>query len=132
MLPILSLSADSLAKGWIYMILPPGLYYLSVQPPGHIYRKERFQSGPRWTFEIPENTAVAYIGSLYFPAEEGWDIYFLTSVVWSMDVCGSQIRNEEAQAKKLAAEHLGDLGPFKTVLMEPHKTDTFYLRTPSR
>ncbi len=129
-LPILSLSADSLAKGWIYMILPPGLYYLSVQPPRLPRRKECFKSGPRWTFEIPENTAVAYIGSLYFPAEEGWFMIFLSSVVTSMDVYRSQIRNEEEEAKKLASEYLGDLGLVRTVLMERHTSDTFILRTP--
>ncbi len=133
------LPGDARDQGWIYLPLTPGTYYLAVRPAG-MFLSERgryiaellmFKSWPRWFIDIPAGASVVYGGSLYFVGEGTEHIFGGDRVDW-LDAERSQIRNQEAQAKKLAAEHLGDLGPFTTVLMERHKTDTFILRTPSR
>jgi len=127
--PIRFLSSDSRDQGWIYLTLTPGMYYLAVQTSAAAWAGADLRSAPRWVIDIPTGASFVYAGSLHFPAIRR-SLIGAPENVGFIDASRSQIRNQAAQAKSLAAEHLGDLGPFKTVLMERHKTDTFILRAP--
>lgn len=113
--------------GWMYLVLEPGLYYLAVQPP---YQYDSsFPTSHLWRLDIPPKVKFVYIGTLHLPST-GENLNFgnirILSFIWDSIV----IRNEEETARKIAAEFLPELHPFKTMLMVKHE-GPIILKTPN-
>ena len=113
--------------GWMYLVLEPGLYYLAVQPP---YRYDSsFPTSHLWRLDIPPKVRFVYIGTLHLPSI-GENLNFgnirILSFIWD----NSAIRNEEDTARKIAAEFLPELQPFKTMLIVKHE-GPIILKTPN-
>ncbi len=112
------LSEESRKLGWAYFLVSPGFYYMTVDrnlDNGGFQISRGSQFG-RWLIEVPPDAPIVYAGTLRLPH--------------IIDVEHSEIHKEQAWALELVTQHLGDLGPVKTVLMEPHRADTFKLRRP--
>jgi len=110
------LSEESRKLGWAYFLVSPGFYYMTVDrnlDNGGFQISRGSQFG-RWLIEVPPDAPIVYAGTLRLPH--------------IIDVEHSEIHKEQAWALELVTQHLGDLGPVKTVLMKLHRADTFKLR----
>ena len=109
-----SFSDETLSQGWVYFVLPPGKHAVAINPP-RMYdprSEERWIEAAHWQFDIPEDTPVVYIGSIRAhcraePSDFGG--------VRVREIRAQKIRNESAAATAIAAAHLPDLPPPKTL-----------------
>jgi len=125
------LSSQTRNDGWMYLLLEPGLSYLAVQPPqqGNIWSYENsFKSAPLWRLDIPPQTGIVYTGTLHIPAIRPKGLFNL-GVIKSFITDSIVVRNEEDAARKIAAEFLPELQPFKTMLIVKHQ-GPIILKTP--
>ncbi len=116
------LSDETKQQGWIYVLLPPGVHYLAVQPPRRTdygTYSERFTSAPRWKIEIPQNAPLLYAGTLDLRAGVIRKFLFGNKAIVAFDGVRSKVLNEEALAIEIAEKHLPQLGIPRTVLMDP-------------
>ena len=126
------LSKETRQQGWIYFILEPGTYYLAVQPPRNTNAftyASGFQYAPHWRIDVPTDARLVYAGTLHLPGSGQWVLFGsrrLTSFT------ALTVRNEEDLARKIASEHLAELGTPLTVPMQLYTGGPILLRTPKR
>jgi len=125
------LSEESRKLGWAYFLVSPGFYYMTVDR--NLDKLDGFQISRgfqfgRWLIEVPPDAPIVYAGTLRLPLILKKRLFGASYTI--IDVEHSEIHKEQAGALELVTQHLGDLGPVKTVLMKPHRADTFKLRRP--
>ena len=121
------LSNQTRKDGWIYLVLEPGLYYLAVQPP--LKYDSSFPTSHLWRLDIPPKKKFVYIGTLYLPST-GENLAFGNKRILSFIRGNIVVIDEEDAARKIAAEFLPELQPFKTMLMVRHE-GPIILKTPN-
>ena len=117
------LSIETKKDGWTYLLLEPGLQYLAVQPSRRTdvwtYASE-FKSAPSFRIEIPLQTPLTYIGTLYIPCVG-------KKMLFGPPICGSFVKdkiavnNEEDKAQKITATFFPEFRVPRTALMQPHE-----------
>ncbi len=109
-------STMAAAGNWVYYLLPPGEYWLTVR--GHAeFTKMEDAYVPRNNFylEVPEDVPLLYAGTLSGECTSSWS--FLGRVAAR---CGPLSIEDESEACEVVARRdLAEFGPMKTILMRP-------------
>jgi hypothetical protein len=100
----LEFSEEASKEGWIYWMLEPGIYYISITFNNNIYREKN----PLFSLNVPDNKPVIYAGTLDFE---------------------HPVENEENLARAFALQAI-DTQTFHLELLSPHKSKTLIFRTP--
>ncbi len=130
-----SLSKD---KGWFYIVLAPGSYYLAIAPPiganhNPFHSHYEYKPFPCFQFIVESGKPVQYIGSVQV---ECASVALL--VGRTLESCALQgtISDDTDEAKKVAINDYRDFGVMTTVLMKHYaeaidlkKATTFPLAT---
>jgi hypothetical protein len=121
-------SMDSKKEGWIYFILEPGTYHLSVLPTIEVSSdKKRDAETAKVTettfgkpmtfstfwFQVPKGTPSLYIGSLRISCKGRYSW-------WTEDISectDAEVTDESASARGLAGTSFGQYGPLRTMLL---------------
>ncbi len=118
-IPAVSPSLESRKEGWMYLVLKPGTYYLSVFPPGSKEPRKFDDESPQvsaFRFYVPKGEPIMYIGSLS------------VSCKWSRGIIGNfigesseiAVTDETESAKKVAQASLIKYGQMSTSLMQQY------------
>lgn len=118
--------------GWTYLLLEPGIYYLSPQPPISEVNSTNAKTPPRWHFQVPQNVPVIYIGTLFVPGR-GHKVWLLPKlrVMQVFDEERFAVRDESGLADNLYQAWLKHLGPITNELVKPSwPSEPIILETP--
>jgi len=125
------LSPESRREGWTYMVLTPGIYYLTVQPTRgtDIFSyMGRFDAPPRWQLDIPEGARVLYAGTIRVSGL-GVPLIFGGSIM--REILDTSVDGtDQKSATTLSAAHFLDLGVPKVSLLQPYDGGAFHFRSP--
>ncbi len=113
-----SFSEESLAAGWLYLVLPPGKHVVAFNPPTMWDARsdaERWAETPNWQFLIPVDTPVAYIGTMQLHCRaEASDF----GGIRLRDIRAQKLHDESAAAAALVAQYLPGLPPPRSLTMK--------------
>ena len=127
------LSPKSRRDGWTFLVLAPGTYYFTVQPPrsGSLdnYMK-RFEKPPSWYFDVPENTSLIYAGTLHIKGSE--DKLIFGSGLRMREIIGTPTVDSEdsTSAMQLFSQYFPTLGSMQVSLLKPYEGGPLIFRTP--
>ncbi len=132
--PGISPSSTARDKGWMYLVLKPGTYYLSVRPPGRkqippereqkLLRVERlsrydryeFKPIPPFWFHVPAGSPVVYVGSLSVSCmarQKKFNSYI-------SEYSEITVTNESDSAKKITRASFSQYGRMSTSLTKQY------------
>jgi hypothetical protein len=125
------LSPESRREGWTFMVLTPGIYYLTVQPARRtdLYSYiHRFNAPPRWQLDIPEGARVLYAGTIRVSGI-GDPLMFGGSVM--REILDTSVDGtDQKSATTISAVHFPYLGVPQVFLLQPYEGKAFYFRSP--
>ena len=125
------LSPESRREGWIYMVLTPGIYYLTVQPTRRtdiFTYLRRFEAPPLWQMNISKGTRVLYAGTLRVSGI-GDPLIFGGSLM--REILDSSVDSLDQQsAATLSAAHFPDLGLPQVTLLQAYEGGSLLFRSP--
>ncbi len=132
--PVISPSSTAREKGWMYLVLKPGTYYLSVRPPGRKqipperkqkpltvvplsrYDRYEFKPIPPFSFHVPAGSPVVYVGSLSVSCmgiQKKFNPYL-------SEYSEITVTNESDSAKKITRASFSQYGTMSTSLMKQY------------
>jgi len=132
------LSQEARQAGWIYFLLPPGIYYLAVLGPDSAVISKTdstndFRDAPRWRLDVLENTKLIYVGTLHFTGKTEGKLLFGGKVIYPVNTDEIPLQDEREPASHLLAEHFPNAGEVKTILLQRWRPgDSIIIRTPKR
>jgi len=116
-IPAVSPSLESRKEGWMYLVLKPGTYYLSVFPPGS-KEPRKFDDVSlqvsAFRFYVPKGEPIMYVGSLSVSCKWSKGI-FRNFIGRSSRIV---VTDETESAKKIAQASLIKYGQMSTSLMQ--------------
>jgi hypothetical protein len=128
------LSKESLKKGYTYLILKPGTYFLTLTTPYIAYavgdRKNLFKKIPRWQFSVNEGSKFIYIGTMHLTGNPRW---MISGADVMEDIIYDQvyIDNDFQEARNLIKNHFPENGDDLTIsLLQKYEGGPIYLRHP--
>lgn len=130
------LSQEARQSGWIYFLLPPGIYYLAVLGPDSTVISKTdstndFRDAPRWRLDVLENTKLIYVGSLHFTGKTEGKLLFGGKIIHPVNTDEIPLQDESELASRLLAEHFPAAGAVKTTLLQRwYPGDPIIIRTP--
>ena len=112
-------AAAALRDGWVYVVLPPGTYYLSTDDVP--YTPARATAAPAdvppaeaeaygWLLDVPAGAPVVYAGTLVFVGKAGTE----------GGGPPARIANESARARVLSSKHLAMFPPARPAVAQPY------------
>jgi hypothetical protein len=108
---IISPSALAKRQGWIYYVLPPGSYYLTVYD-----KEQRASLPPGFLLSVSGENRVVYAGTLDIACKRG----SRTTSHTPSHCSGVSLTDEGDAAKELAQAHFTQYGPISTSLMSKY------------
>ncbi len=141
---VVSPTPKARGNGWMYLVLKPGTYYLSVIPPGSEQRPQavargtysiqdtygwcrrtypwgrsansKFEPIPPFWFHVPAGSPAVYVGSLSVSCM-GREKKFSTYISECSEIT---VTNESHSAKKIAQSSFSQYGTMSTSLMKQY------------
>jgi hypothetical protein len=114
------LSDASRQAGWTFLLLPPGVYYLTIRPPQrsdwYAYEK-MLKTGPRWRIDVPGQAQLIYVGTISLTGV-GDPLLFGGNILRTINVDDIPIRNEQDLAVSLLTTHFPNTTGVSTILMQ--------------
>ncbi len=110
---ILSPSAEARRQGWIYCVLPPGSYYLTVYD--NLARGASL--APGFLLSVSGKKPLVYAGTLDIGCQPGPGFFSPEALSSS----GVSLTDEAEAAKVLAQAHFAQYGPISTSLMSQYE-----------
>jgi hypothetical protein len=128
--PVISPSSTTREKGWMYLVLRPGVYYLLVVPPGSEQKQPavelrssygRYVNGVfkpilPFQFHVAKGEDLVYVGSLSVSCK-GKHKAFGHFIKECSDI---SVTNETKSAQEIAQTSFNQHGPLSTSLMMPY------------
>ena len=112
-LALLSPAAEARRQGWIYYVLPPGSYYLTIY-----YNMDRGDSlAPGFLLSVSGKQPLVYAGTLDIGCQPGPGFFYDKTLPSS----GVSLTDEGEAAKVLAQAHFAQYGPISTSLMSKYE-----------
>lgn len=113
------LSAESRKDGWVFLVVPPGTYYLAFLPPQHndVLTFERsIKDVPRWRVDIPPDARIVYAGTMRISRTSD-QLLFGGPSMRTLRTDELNVANDEELARALATKELPGIGEVRVVLM---------------
>jgi hypothetical protein len=109
-------SPENAENGWGAFLLDPGTYYLRIT--SHV--KGVMEPVPQFSFTVPPNTPLVYIGSLHVGCTTIENAGWFGGRGFGYGSCSSDapVANEEGAAKQVAQASFGDFGSLSTMIIQ--------------
>lgn len=124
------LSQETAHRGWIYLVLKPGTYYLAFLGPrvtSAFTYYDNLKTAQRWSIDIPVGSRLIYGGTVHLLCRKV-TVGFSSRCVQARQA--GVVKNEEALAVKVAEQHLPELGAPKTLLLKSHRGEPIVIKKP--
>lgn len=126
------LSEASRGQGWVYLLVPPGAFYLSFLPRSQATPGSQFRAyikwAVRWRVNPLNGSKVVYAGTL---VADGDNRFLIFGGKDAANLKRMDIRDDREEAESLAQRFIPALGPVDVALMQRH-SGPIILTTPKR